>query len=113
MRAVRYGLIVAIALSTVAFTSTAMAGKNGVPGANQNAPGQVFKSERNDPLAVPGSVLSPGQDFKARKSADPLAVPGSALSPGQQYKQNRESLTPALPPGQTFGTPGNRIPGAL
>ena len=99
MRTVRYGLVVAIALSTVAFTSTAMAGKHGQKGANENAPGQVFKSERNDPLAVPGSALSPGQDFKARKNADPLAVPGSTLSPGQQFK--------------SLGTPSNPIPGAL
>ena len=94
MSTVRQGLVVAIALSTVAFTSTAMAGKNGVPGPNQNAPGQVFKSERNDPSAVPGSALSPGQDWKVRKSADP-----SALSPGQQFK--------------SLGTPAQPIPGSL
>jgi hypothetical protein len=95
MRTVRRGFVVAIALSTVAFTSTAMAGKNGVPGANQNAPGQVFKSERNAPSAVPGgSALSPGQDFKARKSLDPLAS-----SPGQQFK--------------SLGTPSEPIPGSL
>ena len=98
MNTVRQGLVVAIALSTVVFTTTAMAGKNGFPGANQNAPGQVFKSERNT-SAVPGSALSPGQDFKARKSADPLAVPGSALSPGQQFK--------------SLGTPAQPIPGSL
>ena len=94
MRTVRYGLVVAIALSTVAFTSTAMAGKGGLKGANPTAPGQAG--------------TSPGQQWNSRREGDP-----AALSPGQQYKQNRESLTPALPPGQTFGTPGNRIPGAL
>ena len=101
MRAVRYGLIVAIALSTVAFTSTAMAGKGGLKGANPTAPGQAGTS--------PGQAgTNPGQQWNSRREGDP-----AALSPGQQYKQNRKSLTPALPPGQTFGTPGNRIPGAL
>ena len=96
MRAIRQGFVVAIALGTVAFTTTAMAGKGGVPGPNQNAPGQVFKSEKSsDPLA-----LSPGQDFKARKNDTTLA-PGSALSPGQQFKQD------------SLGTPGNPIPGSL
>jgi hypothetical protein len=108
MSTVRQGLIVAIALSTVAFTSTAMAGKGGVPGANSGAAGQVWNSERSNPSAVPGSALPPGQAWQLQK--------GTGLSPGQQYKQERElnSLTtPALPPGQTFGTPGNKIPGSL
>ena len=98
MRTIRQGLVVAIALSTVAFASTAMAGKNGNPGANQNAPGQVFKSQRNDPSAVPGSALSPGQEWKARKD-DPTLAPGSALPPGQQFK--------------SLGTPAQPIPGSL
>jgi hypothetical protein len=94
MCTVRPGLVVVIALSTVAFTSTAMAGKHGVPGPNANAPGQVFKSEKSsDPLA-----LSPGQEWKARKNDTTLA-PGSALSPGQQFK--------------SLGTPSNPIPGPL
>ena len=92
MRAVRYGLIVAIALSTVAFTSTAMAGKGGVKGPNSDAPGQAD--------------TSPGQAWQLQKGT-------GGLSPGQQYKQDRDSLTPALPHGQTFGTPGNRISGTL
>ena len=80
MRAVRYGLIVAIALSTVAFTSTAMAGKRGLKGANPNAPGQAGTS--------PGQACTnPGQQFNSRREGDP-----AALSPGQQYKQNCESL---------------------
>jgi hypothetical protein len=94
MSTVRQGLIVAIALSTVAFTSTAIAGKGGVPGPTPAAPGQAG--------------TSPGQVWTSEK--------GTGLSPGQQYKQERElnSLTtPALPPGQTFGTPGNKIPGSL
>jgi hypothetical protein len=93
MSTVRQGLVVAIALSTLAFASTAMAGKGGVKGPNSNAPGQAG--------------TSPGQVWKSQKS-DP-----SALSPGQNYNLGRDSLTPALPPGQTFGTPGNRIPGPL
>ena len=98
MRTIRQGLVVAIALSTVAFTSTAMAGKHGVPGPNTNAPGQEWQVRKNDPLAT-GSALSPGQDWKARKN-DPLRAPGSeALSPGQQYK--------------SLGTPAQPIPGSL
>src|SRR6478672_1158604 len=100
MRTIRQGLVVAIALiSTVAFTSTAMAGKGGVPGANQSAPGQAGTSP-----GQAGALGSPGQVWKSEQG-----TPG-ALSPGQQYKQDRglNSLTtPALPPGQTFGTPGN------
>jgi|SoiMethySBSTD1v2_1073268.scaffolds.fasta_scaffold4491214_1 hypothetical protein len=38
MRTVRRGFVVAIALSTVVFTSTAMAGKGGVKGSNSAAP---------------------------------------------------------------------------
>ena len=91
MSTVRQGLVVAIALSTVAFTSTAMAGKGGVKGPNSDAPGIAD--------------TSPGQAWQLQK--------GTGLSPGQQYKQDRNSLTPALPPGQTFGTFGNRIPGSL
>ena len=90
MSTIRQGLVIAIALSTVAFTTTAMAGKGGEKGANTNAPGQVFKS---DP-----SALSPGQEWKARKNDTTLA-PGSALSPGQQFK--------------SLGTPSNPIPGSL
>jgi hypothetical protein len=101
MSRVRQGLAIAIALSTVAFTGTAMAGKGGVK--NLDAPGQAGTSP-----GQAGALGSPGQVFKSQKSTDP-----SALSPGQQYKLDRESLTPALPPGQTFGTPGNRIPGSL
>ena len=56
MRTVRYGLVVAIALSTVAFTSTAMAGKGGLKGANQNVSGLEGEARKNDPFAV-----SPGQ----------------------------------------------------
>ena len=92
MRTIRQGFVVAIALGTVAFTTTAMAGKGGEKGANTNAPGQVFKSEKgSDPLA-----LSPGQEWKARKNDTTLA-PGSALSPGQQFK--------------SLGIPSNPIPG--
>jgi hypothetical protein len=96
MSLVRQALVVGIGLSTVAFTSTAMAGKGGVKGPNSDAPGQANSS--------------PGQVWTSQKSIDP-----SALPPGQQYNQDRSlnSLTPALPPGQTFGTPGNRIPGSL
>ena len=50
MNTVRRGLVVAIALSTVAFTSTAMAGQGGNKGATPNAPGQAGTS--------PGSVES-------------------------------------------------------
>jgi len=91
MRTVRQALVIAIALSSVAITTTAMAGKNGVPGSNQNAPGQVFKSENS---LAPGSGVPPGQDFKLRKENDP-----TALSPGQQFK--------------ALGTPSNPIPGSL
>jgi hypothetical protein len=90
MRTIRQGLVVAIALSTVAFTSTAMAGKGGTPGATTNAPGQIHSS--------------PGQVWKSDKSG---------LSPGQQYNQDRALTPDTPPPGQTFGTPGNRIPGSL
>jgi hypothetical protein len=93
MSTVRRELVVALALSTVAFTSTAMAGKGGNKGPNSDAPGIAD--------------TSPGQAWQLRKDTE------GALSPGQQYKQDRDSLTPALPPGQTFGTPGNRIPGSL
>ena len=41
MSTVRQGLIVAIALSTVAFTTTAMAGQGGNKGATPTAPGQL------------------------------------------------------------------------
>ena len=44
MHTVRLGSVLAIAFSAVAFTSTAMAGKHGQKGADQNAPGH----ERND-----------------------------------------------------------------
>jgi len=98
MSTVRQGLIVAIALSAVAFTSTAMAGKGGVQGPNQGAPGQLWQSERSAPSAVPGSALPPGQAWQLRKDT-------GGLSPGQQFKQ--ESLTP------TLGTPSNPIPGSL
>jgi len=73
MNTVRQGLVVAIALSTVAFTSAAMAGKGG--GGNAAAPGQAGTS--------PGQVKS-----------DPAALP-----PGQQFNQKRDALNP---PGQTF-----------
>src|SRR5262245_46268580 len=87
MSTVRQALVVAIALSAVAFTSTAMAGKNGVPGSNGGAPGQVYKLERSDSSLAPGSALPPGQAWKSRKN-DPSLAPGSALSPGQQFKQS-------------------------
>ena len=90
MSRVRQGLVVAIALSTVAFTGTAMAGKNGVKGPNLDAPGQAG--------------TNPGQAWQSGKGTE------GALSPGQQYNLDRDSL---VPPGQTFGTPGNRIPGSL
>ena len=96
MRTVRQGLVVAIALSTVAFTSTAMAGKNGVPGPNQNAPGQVFKSERNDPLAAPGQRCPRDRTGRLGKAIRLR----SALSPGQQFKRS-------------LGTPAQPIPGSL
>ena len=57
MSLVRQALVVAVAVSTVAFTSTAMAGQGGTPGANPTAPGQVWKSEKNDPSIE--SPLSP------------------------------------------------------
>src|SRR5262245_30284845 len=104
MSRVRQGLVVAIALSAVAFTSTAMAGKGGLKGPTFAVPpGQAGTSP-----GQAGALGSPGQAFKSQKSADPLA-----LSPGQKYNQGRDlnSLTtPALPPGHTFGTPGNPIP---
>jgi len=98
MSRIGQGLVVAIALSTVAFTSTAMAGKDGQKGANTSAPGQIWKSEKNDP-ALSGSALPPGQAWKSRKN-DP-ALSGSALSPGQQFKQD------------SLGIPSNPIPGSL
>ena len=58
MSTVRQGLVVAIALSAVAFTTTAMAGKSGVPGPNQNAPGQVFSSEREKVRSISGPRVS-------------------------------------------------------
>ena len=84
MNTVRQGLVVAIALSTVAFTTTAMAGKGGVQGSNFGSPpGQAGTS--------PGQAgTSPGQVFKS----DPAALPS-----GQQFNQNRDALNP---PGQTF-----------
>ena len=88
MRIVRLGLVLAIALSTVAFTNTAMAGKHGQKGANQNAPGQEWKARKDDAGAV-----SPGQEWKLRKDD------AEALSPGQQFK--------------SLGTPSNPIPGPL
>src|SRR5262245_25745965 len=99
MSTVRQALVVAIALSTVAFTTTAMAGQGGNKGATPTAPGR----------AGDGTNTSPGQAWQLQKGT-------GGLSPGQQYKGDRElnSLTtPALPPGQTFGTPGNKIPGSL
>jgi hypothetical protein len=95
MRVVRQGLIVAIALSTVAFSGVAIAGQGGNKGPNAGAPGQAG--------------TSPGQVWKSEKS-DPSAP---ALPPGRQFNEDRDSGLPALPPGQTFGTPGNRIPGSL
>ena len=95
MSTVTQGLVLAIALSTVAFTTTAMAGQGGFKGATPTAPGN----------AGDGTNTSPGQDFQSRRSGDP-----TALSPGQQYNQDRLLNSP---PGQTFFTPGNRIPGSL
>ena len=54
MNTVRQGLVVAIALSTVAFTSTAMAGKGG----NAAAPGQAGTSP-----GQAGALGSPGSGF--------------------------------------------------
>ena len=93
MSTVRQGLVLAIALSTVAFTSTAMAGQGGNKGATPTAPGQAGVG-----------TTSPGQDWTSRKSNP------AELSPGQQYNQDRVLNSP---PGQTFGTPGQRIPGSL
>ena len=93
MSTVRQGLVLAIALSTVAFTTTAMAGQGGNKGATPTAPGRAGDGTNNSP-----GQLNPKRDGP------------SALSPGQQYNQNRDTL---LPPGQTFGTPGQRIPGSL
>jgi len=76
MNTVRQGLVVAIALSTVAFTTTALAGKGGVQGSNFGSP--------------PGQAgTSSGQVFKS----DPAALPSG------QFNQNRDALNP---PGQTF-----------
>jgi hypothetical protein len=94
MSTVRHGLVLAIALSTVAFTTTAMAGQGGFKGATPTAPGH----------AGDGTNMSPGQDWQSRKG-DP-----AELSPGQRYNQDRVLNSP---PGQTFFTPGNRIPGSL
>ena len=91
MSTVRQGLVLAIALSTVAFTTTAMAGKHGVPGANENAPGQQWQVRKNDPITG-SSALSPGRDWNDRRALDP-----TALSPGQQFK--------------SLGTPAQPIPG--
>jgi hypothetical protein len=100
MSTVRQALVVAIALSTAAFTSTAMAGKGGNQGPTSDAPGQLGTSP-----GQAGALGSPGQVFKS----NPAALP-----PGQQFNQNRDLLTPGtLPPGQTFGTPGNPIPRSL
>jgi hypothetical protein len=92
MSTVRQGLIVAIALSAVAFASTAMAGKGGNPGTNSGAPGQVWKQERSDTSLAPGSALPPGQAWQLQKDT-------GGLSPGQQFK--------------SLGTPSNPIPGSL
>ena len=91
MSLVRQGLALAIAISTVAFTTAAIAEKGGGKGPNLDAPGQANSS--------------PGQDWQTQKS-DP-----AALSPGQQYNQDRglDTTTPTPPPGQTFGTPGQPI----
>ena len=86
MRIVRLGLVLAIALSTVAFTNTAMAGKHGQKGANENAPGQVWKLEKGSE----GSA-SPGQEWKARKN-DPLRDPGSVCCP----RDNNSNLSALL-----------------
>jgi len=105
MSTVRQGLIVVVALSSVAFTGTAMAGKGGFKGSpNLAPPGQAGTSP-----GQAGALGSPGQVWKSDKGT-------GALPPGQQYNQDRSlnSLTtPAVPPGHTFGTPGNPIPGSL
>jgi hypothetical protein len=92
MSLIRQGLALAIAANTFAFASAAMAGKNGTPGANLNAPGQANSS--------------PGQLWQSQKS-DP-----SALSPGQTYNTERALNPDTPPPGQTFNTLGqpNRVP---
>jgi len=84
---IRQGLAVAIAVSAIVLASTAIAGKGGTHGATPTAPGQAD--------------TSPGQVWKSEKD-DP-----SALSPGQQYNQDRALFPDTPPPGQTFGTPGN------
>ena len=88
MTIIRNGFVAAVAVTAIAFSTTAMAGKGGTHGANPTAPGQAD--------------TSPGQVWQNEKN-DP-----AALSPGQQYNQDR-ALFPdtTLPPGQTFGTPGN------
>ena len=91
MNTVRQGLVVAIALSTVAFTSAAMTGKGGVKGSNFAAPPGQAGNSPGQAGASPGQAgASPGQVFKS----DPAALP-----PGQQFNQNRDALNP---PGQTF-----------
>jgi hypothetical protein len=89
MSLVGQALVVAVAVSTVAFTSTAMAGQGGTPGANPTAPGQAG--------------TSPGQVWKSEKNDPSIESP---LSPGQQYNQDGDAITDTPPPGKTFDTPG-------
>ena len=49
MSTVRQGLVLAIALSTVAFTTTAMAGQGGNPGATPTAPGHAGDGTNTSP----------------------------------------------------------------
>ena len=70
MSTVRQGLVVAIALSTVAFTSTAMAGKGGVKGATPTAPGQAGERTKRHP----------GQAGRLGLKAIQQIAPGTTIS---------------------------------
>jgi hypothetical protein len=91
MNTVRQGLVVAIALRTVAFTTTAMAGKGGVKGPNFGTPPGQAGTPPGQAGTPPGQAdtspgqadTSPGQVLESDPSASPR---------GQQYN----------PPGQTF-----------
>ena len=68
MSLVRQALVVAVAVSTVAFTSTAMAGQGGTPGANPTAPGQA------------GTSLGPTLEVREKRSIDRVpVVPWTAI----------------------------------
>jgi hypothetical protein len=87
MSPTKQALSAAILIGSLVCASAAMAGPGAGHG-NSLAPGQAG--------------TSPGQVFQSDKLADPT----TAVPPGQKFNQDRALTPDTLPPGKTFGTPG-------